>query len=275
MVSLTVRSVTSAIGAEVGGIDLTVAPDDETRDAVLDALERHLVLFFRGQPITTEQHLAFARAFGDLAPAPFGPKAAAAPEITVLDQVAPRDEGGDSWHADNTFLVNPPFASILRGVVIPPVGGDTCWANMYLAYERLSSPMRDLVDGLSAVHDITGQLTKAIANGHSDARVSDMQERYPPVLHPVVRTNPRDGRKALFVNRNWTTRIEGVSPAESDALLTLLYAQVHSPDCQVRFKWEPNAIAFWDNRFVQHYAVPDYTERRVMNRVTLDGDVPR
>ena len=272
---LTLRPVTPALGAEVSGIDLARPLDDDLRDEVLRALDAHLVLFFRDQPITPAQQLAFATRFGEVSVAPFGPKDAANPDITVLDQRSPKGEGADSWHTDNTFMPNPPFASILRGELIPPLGGDTCWANTFLAYEGLSAPIRQLIDGLSAVHDLTKMLTKAIEIGKSNADLHEMQQRWPPMHHPVVRTHPVTGRKALFVNRNWTTRIEGLGEREGEALLNLLCDQMLVPDYQVRLRWSAGTVAFWDNRWVQHYAVPDYTDRRVMCRVTLAGDRPR
>ena len=272
---LTIRPVTPALGAEIEGISLADPLSDDTRDQILTALDRHLVLFFRDQHITAEQQLAFSTRFGEVSVAPFGPKDAANPDITVLDQVAPKGEGADSWHADNTFMPQPPFASILRGERIPPLGGDACSANTFLAYEGLSTPVRDMIDGLYAIHDITKMLRKAIELGRSDANVAEMQERWPPFKHPVVRTHPKTGRKALFVNRNWTTRIDGLSERESGNLLELLFGQILTPDYQVRLRWSPGTVAFWDNRWVQHYAVPDYTERRVMCRVTLAGDRPQ
>jgi taurine dioxygenase len=272
---LAIQPATTAIGAEVSGVDLAAPLSDEVRDEILAALDNHLVLFFPNQGITPAEQLAFARRLGEISVAPFGPKDGANPDVTILDQVAPKGEGADSWHADNTFMVNPPFASILRAEVIPSVGGDTCWANMYLAYEGLSAPIRSMIDGLSAVHDITRMLARAIELGKSDDNVRVMQERWPPVSHPVVRTNRETGRKALFVNRNWTTRIEGLGERESAVLLDLLCDQALRPDYQVRFRWTAGSVAIWDNRWAQHYAVPDYTERRVMCRVTLAGDVPR
>lgn len=267
--------VTPGIGAVVKGIDLAEPVADATREALLQALDNHLVLFFRDQVLTPAQQLAFAQHFGEVSIAPFGPKDAANPDITVLDQVAPKGEGADSWHADNTFMPAPPFASLLRAELVPPAGGDTCWANTYLAYEGLSASMRAMVDGLRAVHDITRMLVKAIELGKSTADLAEMQQRWPPMSHPVVRTNPRTGRRGLFVNRNWTTRIEGLPERESDEILRLLCDQMLVPDYQVRFRWAPGSVAFWDNRFAQHYAVPDYAERRVMCRVTLAGDVPQ
>ncbi len=273
--TFTVTPVTPALGAEVTGIDLSAPLGDGLRDEVLRALDTHLVLFFRGQHITAQEQLAFATRFGEISIAPFGPKDAANPDITVLDQRSPKGEGADSWHADNTFMPEPPFASILRGEIIPPLGGDTCWANTYLAYEGLSAPVREMIDGLHAVHDLTKMLSRAIEIGKSDADLHEMQDRWPPMRHPVVRTNPMTGRKALFVNRNWTTRIEGLGERESDALLNLLCDQMSVPDYQVRLRWQPGTVAFWDNRWVQHYAVPDYVDRRVMCRVTLAGERPQ
>jgi taurine dioxygenase len=271
---LDIAPVTPALGAQVTGIDLAAPLDDETRDQIAAALEQYLVLFFPDQPITPAQQLAFSKRFGEISVAPFGPKDGANPEITVLDQRSPKGEGADSWHADNTFMPEPPFASILRGELIPPLGGDTCWSNTYLAYEGLSAPLREMIDGLHGVHDLTKMLSKAIEIGKSDADLHEMQDRWPPFHHPVVRTNPKTGRKALNVNRNWTTRIDGLGERESDALLDLLCDQMSIPDYQVRLRWKSGTVAFWDNRWVQHYAVPDYSDRRVMCRVTLAGERP-
>ena len=198
-----------------------------------------------------------------------------APEIVVLDQVHPKGEGADEWHSDNTFLAEPPMASILRAVQLPAVGGDTCFASMYAAYEGLSPAMRDLVDGLRAVHDITNPLKKAIRDGHSTLDLGAMQEKCPPVEHNVVVTHPETGRKALFVNRNSTTHIVGLTEREQDVLLPFLLDHVRSPEYQCRFHWEEGSIAFWDNRAVQHYAVADYHERRIMHRATIAGPVAR
>ena len=163
------------------------------------------------------------------------------------------------------------MGSILRAVQLPAVGGDTCFANMYAAYDGLSPPLRELVDGLRAVHDITKPMRKAIAGGHAKFDLATMQERCPPVEHPVVVTHPETGRRGLFVNRNSTTQLVGLSERENDVLLPFLFDHVRSPEYQCRFHWEPGSMAFWDNRCVQHYAVADYAERRVMHRVTIAG----
>ena len=269
--SIEIRPLTLAIGAEIRGADLRkpLADDDVAR--LRQALLDHLVLFFRDQDIDDGQQLEFALRFGPMHVSPLQTVHQDAPEIVVLDQIHPVGEGADEWHSDNTFLAEPPMGSILRAVQLPELGGDTCFASMYAAYEALSPPVRALVDGLRAVHDVTKPMRKAIAAGHTKLRLAEMQERWPPVEHPVVVTHPETGRKALFVNRNSTTHLVGVSERENDVLLPFLLDHVRSPEFQCRFHWEPDSIAFWDNRCVQHYAVADYDERRVMHRVTVDG----
>jgi len=193
----------------------------------------------------------------------------------VLDQTSPKGEGADNWHSDNTFMQEPPLGSILKAVELPNLGGDTCFASAVAAYEALSEAVRGMIDGLRAVHDITKPMSRAIAAGIFDpARLPALQAEHPPVEHPVVRTHPVTGQKALYVNGNSTTRIVGLSDRENDLLLPFLNDHIRSPEFQCRLRWEPHTIAFWDNRLVQHYAVPDYTERRVMHRVTLAGEKP-
>lgn len=267
--------LTATVGAEVRGIDLRVAIDEGTRKALLDGVVTYGVLFFRDQDITPDEHLAFARQMGPISIPAFAPKYGTNPEMIVLDQVSPRGEGADNWHSDNTFMPEPPMGSILKAVQLPELGGDTCFANMHAAYDALSAPVREMIDGLEAVHDITRPLQKAIRDGHSNADLAETQARWPPVTHPVVRTHPVTGRKALFVNGNSTTHILGLTDRENDALLGLLVDHVRDPAFQCRFRWDTHSIAFWDNRSVQHYAVPDYETRRVMHRVTIEGDRPK
>jgi len=271
MGTLTIRLLTSVIGAEIDGVDLRQPLDDDTVAEIRQALLDHLVVFFRGQDIDDDQHVAFARRFGPLHISPLTTKYQETPTVTVLDQVSPKGEGADEWHSDNTFTARPPLGSILRAVALPPVGGDTCFASMYDAYESLSAPMRRLADDLSAVHDITKPMRKAIAAGHTAIDLEDMQRRCPPVEHPVVVTHPETGRRALFVNRNSTSHLVGLRERENEVLLPFLLDHVRSPEFQCRFHWEPGSIAFWDNRSVQHHAVADYDQRRVMHRVTIDG----
>ncbi len=272
MSALQIEKVTSTIGARVEGVDLRTPLTETERDAILAALVEHHVLFFRDQDITPEQQVAFAKQFGPISYPPFAPKYGTNPEYIVLDQTHPRGEGADEWHSDNTFMAEPPMGSILRAVQIPEVGGDTCFANAVAAYEALSPPIQRLIDGMTALHDITKPLLKGIAAGHADVDLAEIQAKWPPVEHPIVRTHPLTGKKALFVNRNSTTHIPGLTERENDALLPMLMDQIRSPEFQCRFTWDTNSVAFWDNRSAQHFAVPDYHTRRVMNRVTIAGE---
>lgn len=270
-----IRPVTGCIGAEIRGLDLREDLPQSTIDTLRAALLEHLVLFFRDQPITVEQQVAFTARFGELVVHPFGPKHPDHPEIIVLDQVAPKGEGADVWHADTTYVPEPPLGSVLRAVQLPTTGGDTGFVNMIAAYEALSPPIRELIDDLRAVHDITGNVVRANRFGDSSMSLEEALAAWPPVSHPVVRTHPESGRKALYVYDVAVSQIEGLTERESQALLPLLCEHVRSPEFQCRFRWEPGSIAFWDNRAVQHCGVPDFTERRVMHRATLKGDVPR
>ncbi|MCP4903892.1 MAG: taurine dioxygenase [bacterium] len=274
MKALQIKKVTRVIGAEVSGVSLKEPLQSEDRAAIEAALLEHHVLFFRDQDITPEEQVEFSRQFGTISTPPFTPKYSKSPDYIVLDQTTPEGEGADNWHSDNTFMAEPPLGSILKAVLLPETGGDTCFANMVVAYEALSEPIRKMLDGLEAEHDITKPLQKAIAAGHSEAKLSDVQAKWPPVQHPVVRTHPVTGNKALFVNGNSTTRLLGISERENEMLLPFLLDHVRSPAFQCRFRWDAHSIAFWDNRSTQHYAVPDYRERRIMHRVTLAGDRP-
>lgn len=265
-----ITPVTSVIGAEVRGVDLRDDLSDRTIAALRQALLDHLVLFFRDQDLDDEAHLRFALRFGPLSIPPLATKYQDSPAVTVLDQIAPKGQGADEWHSDNTFMARPPLGSILRCVQLPKIGGDTCFASMYAAYDALSPSMRQFVDGLTAVHDITKPMRKAIRDGHTTLDLAEMQAAWPPVEHPVARVHEETGRKALFVNRNSTTHIVGLSERENEVLLPYLFDHVRSPELQCRLHWEPGTVAFWDNRSMQHYAVADYTERRVMHRVTID-----
>lgn len=274
MASLEIRPLTPAVGAEIFGVDLRTALEPVVVKEIERALATHHVIFFRDQDISPEQQIAFARQFGEIGIPPFAPKYGDVPELIVLDQQSPKGEGADKWHTDNIFMAEPPLGSILKAVELPALGGDTCFASMVAAYEALSAPMRQLVDGLHAENDITKPLRKAIAAGHTTADLDEIQAKWPPVTHPLARTHPVTGRKALYLSHTSTTRIVGLSERESDTLLPFLCDHVRSPEFQCRFRWDTHSIAFWDNRSAQHFAVPDYNERRVMHRVTLAGDAP-
>jgi taurine dioxygenase len=270
-VSRSVSPLTPTIGAEVAGVDLEADLDGGTIAWLRQALLDHLVLFFRDQHLTPDGHLRLARAFGEIELPAFRTAEMERPEILVLDTDAPKGQGTDRWHADASQREAPPMGSILRAVQLPDSGGDTCFASMYAAYDSLSPSMQAFVDGLTAVNtDAMIAAWTAERTGVTVDRVTGAAES----VHPVVRVHPETGRKLLNVNGNWTSRIVELSEAESRTLLDVLFAAVQSPDVQCRFRWTPDAVAFWDNRAVQHYAVADYTQRRVMQRVTIAGDRP-
>jgi taurine dioxygenase len=265
-----VTPVTAVIGAEVRGVDLASDLDDVTVDRLRGALNEHHVLFFREQSMTPAQQLAFAERFGPVQLPMIDAPGTDVPGVTVLDQVGPKGQGTDRWHADSTFMACPPLGAILQAVKAPKVGGDTCFASMVSAYESLSPSVRALVDGLEAVHS-TAIVNRLMANL---AGIVHREGDDTETVHPVVRVHPESGRRVLFVNGNFTIRIVGMTEGESRVLLDLLFEHVRSSEHQVRFRWETGSVAFWDNRAVQHFAVPDYDERRVMHRVMITGDAP-
>ena len=272
-----VKPLTPAIGAVVEGVDLAQPLSDDLLGAIRQALLDHKVIFFEDQHITPVQHRDFAARFGDLHTHPLYPGVPEAPELFILDNHAGNPTDNDAWHTDVTFIETPPMASILYAKSLPALGGDTLWSNMQLAYEQLSAPMRDMLVGLDAVHDFArGFPTRGIvANAAGAAKHAEEVAKHPPVLHPVVRTHPETGADGLFVNYGFTERIKGLRRKESDAILAMLFAHIQQPEFLVRWRWSENAIAFWDNRITQHYAVNDYLpHRRIMNRATVLGDRP-
>jgi taurine dioxygenase len=272
-----VRPLTATIGAEVTGVDLAGAPDDPALMARLEqALYDHLVLFVPDQHISPAEQVRLGAWFGPFEHHAFAKHHPDHPDLVVLDQITPESDGANSWHSDSSFMERPALGSVLRAVMLPPLGGDTCWMSTYAAYDALSEPMRNMLDGLSALHDISGPLEKAIAGGHSiGTDLEAIREQWPPMTHPVVRTHPVTGRRCLYVNNNFTTRILGMTEDESDVVLRFLLAHVQRPDFQVRYRWTAGSVVIWDNRCTQHYAVPDYTgHRRVMHRVTVTGERP-
>jgi taurine dioxygenase len=266
--------LTPTIGAEVRGVDLR-APDDATAKALEAALYEHLVLFFRDQPITPDEQIAFARAFGPIEIHGYAMPHPDHPGLVVLDVTDPTGLGTDEWHSDSSGKPTPAMGAVLRAVQLPELGGDTCWASMYAAYDALSEPMKRTLDGLTARHEFARPLEHAINAGYqSPVSLEQIRAQFPPVEHPVVRTHPVTGRKCLYVNHNYTTRIVQLSVEESKVLLPFLVAHVRRPEFQVRFSWQPDSVVLWDNRCTQHYALADYHQRRVMHRVSIEGDRP-
>jgi taurine dioxygenase len=268
--------LTPAIGAIAAGIDLAGPLADEEVVAIRGALDDRLVLFFPDQRLSPVQQRDFAARFGRLYRHPFYPGEADAPEIMILEHDATHRANSDRWHNDVTYLETPPQAAVLYAEEIPELGGDTLWASMYAAYDALSEPIKQLVAGLRAVHSFAKNFTpeRFRALGMEDRRDSIYAE-HPPVSHPVARTNPASGRKALFVNQDFTSHIEGVSSRESEALLRMLFEHMAQPEFAVRWRWQAGTVAFWDNRWAQHCALADYfPARRRMRRATILGEKP-
>ena len=250
-----VRRLNPIIGGEITDIDLRSLSETDMA-AIKEALLEHLVLFFPNQPLTLEEHVALGRRFGELEVHPnLGKASEDAPEVVQLRA----SEGGiaDEWHTDVTFLPHPSVMSIMHMTVCPPSGGDTMWANQYVAFEKLSPPLKEMLSGLTALHD---------ADPHDKAHMK--------AIHPVVRIHPETGRRSLLVNEHFTRRIVEMRHSESKVLLDYLTAWSVRPEFSVRYQWTPDTIAMWDNRCTQHYVVNDFVGERVINRVTVLGDDP-
>lgn len=274
--TISARPLTVHIGAEVSGVDLSDPSDSEIKE-LNDLLLEHLVLFFRDQDITTFEHVSLGRRFGGLHIHSTAGSHEEHPEMIILENDEDRRPNIDAWHSDVTMDAEPPMGSILRAVDVPDVGGDTIWSSMYAAYEALPPAMQRMCEDMVAVHHYPESFRKGILRKEDGyARLEQYDKEHPPVEHPVVRKHPVTGRKALFINSTFTKYIRGASRKESAALLEMLLDHVATrPEFQVRFHWEPNSIAFWDNRCTQHYAVADYyPAHRLMQRVTIAGDSP-
>ncbi len=268
----------ATLGAEIRGVDLSKTISPAAYTALHDALMDHKVIFFRDQDITPEAHIAFGRLFGEVTVHPFVPHLPDHPEVLVLDNHKDNPVlATDHWHSDETFREEPPLGSILHCVRIPAVGGDTLWADMCAIHAGLSDKMQHFLSGLEAVHDFKPFRRKfdSLEPVERYRKLTEMEIANPNPTHPVIRTHPVTGDKALFVNEQFTLAIQGMRRRESDALLGFLCDLPNIPEYQFRFHWEPNSIVLWDNRPTQHYAANDYyPARRTMQRVTIKGDKP-
>jgi taurine dioxygenase len=271
---LTVSPIAGAVGAEISGVDLRELDDDVVK-AVREAWLDHGVVFFRDQQLDSEQYLTFARAIGELTRYPFLPGIEGSPEIIAVTKLPHETVNfGGIWHSDTAYLDEPPMATMLLAREIPPFGGDTMYASQYAAYDALSDGMKELLAPLrginsSAMADVSKTREDRIKE--ADGSQATVYE----AAHPVVRTHPETGRKALYVNVAHTARFEGMTEDESRGLLQFLFAHQVKPEFQCRFRWSVGALALWDNRCVQHNPVNDYHgHKRVMHRITLQGDRP-
>ncbi|MCL4798937.1 MAG: TauD/TfdA family dioxygenase [Burkholderiales bacterium] len=264
------------LGAVVTGIDLARPLDDATVAALGRAHAEHGVLVFPDQKIGPADLMRFGRYFGELTVHPFSTSTAANPELIVYDNKEGNPPAAtDVWHTDETFRECPPMGTMLCSKIVPRVGGDTAFCSMTAAYEGLSDRMQRHLSGLEAIHDFLP--FKALFSGTPEGRTKlrRYEELYPPVTHPVVRVHPMTGRKALFVNPQFTVRIKGMEESESRMLLEWLYTRTHIHEYQYRHRWQPDMVVFWDNRSAQHSALHDYyPQRRLMERVTIRGDRP-
>lgn len=276
-----VRPSAPAIGAEISGVDLARI-DDTAFGVVHTALMAYHVIFFHDQQLGNAALAAFARRFGEPQPAAessFG-KLDGFPEIDVLDYDASRPPyvTKEMWHTDFSGRARPTLGSVLYALEVPASGGDTIWVSLAAAYDALSKCMKNYLSGLHAEHctikafgdDIRSHLRRDEAG---QKRFEAMQA-LPPALHPVVCTHPLSGRKLLYLNEGYTTRLVGVERKEGDAVLNYLFEHLRTPEFQVRHRWRAGDVVVWDNRITQHYALADYSERRLMHRITIKGGIP-
>lgn len=270
---VSVTPITTNVGALIEGADLSVPLPEDAIATIREALQTRGVVFFKDQILSDDQMGAFISQFGEPIPEPFGNMMQAdAPAVGTTD-LGRSKQSTSVWHTDTTFVPNPPGLTALRAVDPPAWGGDTCWSSMYAAYDALSEPIRNLIDGLRAAHSMLPTLQRMgamIAGEHSQNKDTYALQ----YVHPLVRVHAGTGRKALFFSEAGVTHIPELTQAESDHLIALLREHCKSPDFMMRWHWKANDLALWDNACVQHYAVPDYTGTRVMQRVVTAGEKP-
>lgn len=270
--TISVRPASMHIGAEITDVDLSASLGNETWDEIHRAFADHSVIYFPGQELSVEQQIAFAEKFGT----PEIPKKLPQygpdyPTVSLIENDGTKQVVGNRWHSDNSDYAEPPLGAAMYAEVVPDIGGDTLFASMYAAYEALSDRMKMILDGTTALHDNTN-----VQDHYKDGGVIEAAGMVVGAAseHPVVRTHPVTGRKALFVNAVYTQSLVGFNKNESDALLAMLFAHIQAPDFAFRLRWQPGTLTLWDNRCVQHYASADYRGLRRMRRVVVEGDKP-
>ncbi len=272
---LDIKPVAGALGAEIHGMDLSQELSKENSLRIRKLLNEYEVIFFRDQDISSARQKALALSFGPLQTHPAYSTVEGFEEITILESTPEKPTMIEAWHTDMTFREHPPMGTVLKAVTIPPRGGDTLWSSMTAAYNGLSFHMQRFLEDLTAVHDFSYGFKESLAEPGGKERLADAVAANPPVRHPVIRTHPETGKKVIFVNSLFTTHIEDLRPAESDAILQLLYRHVTTPEYTCRFQWQPHSIAIWDNRSTQHKPINDYfPAHRRLERITIDGDRP-
>jgi alpha-ketoglutarate-dependent taurine dioxygenase len=268
-----VRPLTTAIGAEVHGIDCAAPLSDETIAELRAAWLKWLVLFFPGQNLTSDQQIAFANRFGEVTEG--HPVEKLNPEHPEVQPITSDKDRTNFWHTDVTFMADPPMASMLYSVEVPDVGGDTMWINTRAGYDALGAPLQGFCDDLVAWH-YSEYYAHVVNDGGGNTWHGKKLEKLSPVQHPVVRVHPETGRRNLFVNPGFTVGVKDLPGPQGNAVLKMLYDHMIAPEFLVRYRWSAGTLAFWDNRTTMHYGIYDYGEaRRVMHRVILRGDRPR
>ena len=274
--NIDIRPISGALGAEIYGVDLAQPLNNTVIKAIHKAFLDHLVVFFRDQSIEPDHQIAFAKRFGKLVEYPLLKGLDKFPEIVPVIKLPEETSNfGGLWHSDTTYLKTPPMGAILVARELPPVGGDTLFANMYLAYETLSDGMRALLDKLVGINSSAKARVTQTRRNQMKTAAKESSEVELIAEHPVVRTHPETGRKALYINYGHTLRFKGMTDAESEPLLNFLYSHQTRPEFTCSFRWYPGSIAFWDNRCTQHNPINDYHGfKRVMHRVTIAGSRP-
>lgn len=275
--TISIKKLNPTIGAELEGLDLTADLSPDAQAAIQAALIEHKVIFFRDQNLSPARQIEFASIFGSLEPPhPIFPNIEGAEQVSVLEHNASLPPQENIFHTDVTWRDEPALGSVLHAIAVPETGGDTIWVDLEAVYEALAQPMKDMLARLEAWHSI-GVFANSVNydKGADPDKLAAILKLYPPQKHPVVRTHPVTGNNCVFVNRVFTTGIDGFSPLESMSLLNMIYQLAERPEYQVRFQWTKGAVAIWDNRCTHHYAVGDYMPNyRKMHRVTIKGDKP-
>ena len=271
-----INNLTPTIGAEISGIDLSKDLNSQNLDNIYKNLIDHKVIFFRNQNLKPEDHIAFAKSFGDIEPPhPIYPHVENFPEITLLENDSSNPPDTDEWHTDVTFKTEPPFTSILYSKEIPPSGGDTLWCSLIAIYDALPENIKIELESKRAIHDM-GAFRNNFSSEDNEEYSKKLNagfEKFGNAVHPVVKVHPILNKKFLYINPSFTRHIIGMDMTDSNNLLSYLFSFMTKPQYQVRFKWTPHTLALWDNRCTMHYAIGDYMpHRRVMNRITVLND---
>lgn len=272
---MNIEPVTKVIGADVSGVTLSGDTDPEVIEQIYEAVIEHQVLFFRDQKFTPQAQFEFAKNFGELAaPHPVYPHVDGFDQVVLLENDGDRPPDTDDWHSDLTFQQRPPFLSILCAKEVPDVGGDTLWASMYAAFDALPKELQALTSRLSAVNDMGAFRNDFLAGDCNVDALNEGMTKFGSAVHPIAPKHPVTGEQLLFVNRSFTQHVVGMLKSESDRLLEYLFSHIENPSFQVRFRWQNNSVAMWDNRSTQHFAVADYLpEYRRMHRVIVNTDM--